>query len=59
MNLNKFSKNFVIGLGTALRKVLKPTGIKNVLPSYTLPSKDDHRTWSIQRRKTMARGEGI
>ena len=59
MNLYKNYKNFLAGVGAGLANTLNPQGIKNVLPSPRQPLVDDQRYWSIQRRKIMARGEGI
>ena len=59
MNLDKISKKFVIGAGMELAKGLNTSSIKSLLPSPTQPVMDDQRNWSLQRRKTMACGEGL
>jgi hypothetical protein len=59
MNAYKSYKNFVMGFGTWLRTTFTFAGIKDVHAPLTRPLMDDPRLWSIQRRRTIARGEGI
>ena len=61
MNVIKNCIESVTGVWREVKRVLKLTRINDVLPINKVPTMDvnDQTSWSIQRRKTMGRGEGI